>query len=84
MRHKGLFSDSTPVDLGVFQGGSGSGNLFRKFLEDASDYINAKFGIVISHSLLAHLLWADDLVLFSDSVKKYAKAFRLLDEILFS
>ena len=70
MRHKGFFSDSTPVDLGVFQGGSGSGNLFRKFLKDASDYINASFGIVIDHSLLAHLLWADDMVLFSDSVKR--------------
>ena len=72
-KKKVFFSDSTPVDLGVFQGGSASGNLFRKFLEDASDYLNSKFGIVISHSLLAHLLWADDLVLFSESVKDMQK-----------
>ena len=67
LRHKGLFSDSTDTDSGVFQGGSASGNLFRKFFKDASDYLDARFGIVIGHTLLAHLLWADDLLLMAES-----------------
>ena len=77
-RQKGYFSNTTPVDIGVFQGGSGSGNLFRKFLQDASDYLDANFGIVISHTLLAHLLWADDMVLFSESVKDMQKLLNCL------
>ena len=55
------------------RGASASGNLFRKFLSDASDYIDAKYGVVISHTLIAHLLWADDLVLFSETAKSMQK-----------
>ena len=57
----------------MFQGGSASGNLFRKFLKDASDYLDARFGIVIGHTLLAHLLWADDLLLLAESASDMQK-----------
>ena len=40
LKHNGKLSESILEDLDVAQGGSASGNLFRKFLSDASDYIN--------------------------------------------
>ena len=67
LRHNGRLSERILEDLGVAQGGSASGNLFRKFLSDASDYINQEYGVVMGHTLIAHLLWADDLVLLAET-----------------
>ena len=55
-------------EVGMNQGGPNSPNLFRKFLADLVSYFELKFGIVISDNhILMHLLWADDLILVSDS-----------------
>ena len=62
-----MASELVDDNLGVNQGGNASGLLFRKFLADLSEYLNAEFGICISIEILAHLLWADDLVLMSDT-----------------
>ena len=69
VRSNGKLSESVKELLGVNQGGSASGNLFRKFLADLGNYIDRRFGIRIGDELLAHLLWADDLVLFAESVR---------------
>jgi hypothetical protein len=53
--------------MGVNQGGAASGLLFRKYMIDLSDYLHEEFGIVIGDTIVAHLLWADDLVLMSDT-----------------
>ena len=54
---------------GVNQGGISSGLLFRKYMADLGDYLNAEYGVVISDEIIVHLLWADDLILFSDTEK---------------
>ena len=60
---------SAPIDsnLGVNQGGIASGLMFRKYMSDLSTYLSKEYGIVISNEIIAHILWADDLILFSDS-----------------
>ena len=36
-------------------------------MSDLSTYLSKKVGIAISNEIIAHILWADDLILFSDS-----------------
>jgi hypothetical protein len=54
--------------VGMNQGGPNSPHLFRKFLSDLGDYLEISNGIVLNdNTILVHLLWADDLVLLSDT-----------------
>ena len=53
--------------MGVNQGGVASGFLFRKYMADLKRYLDYEVGVCISSEILAHLLWADDLILFSDT-----------------
>ena len=55
--------------LGVNQGGNVSGFLFRKYMADLSHYLHHEFAVVVDNKIIAHMLWADDLVLFSDTPK---------------
>ena len=41
--------------------------MFRKYLADLGEYFNNQHGIVISDEILVHQLWADDLILYSDT-----------------
>ena len=50
------------------QGGVASGLLFRKYLSDLDEYLNTHAGICVGDMLVAHILWADDLVLMADSI----------------
>ena len=54
--------------MGVNQGGNASGFLFRKYMADLSDYLKSEFGVTIGSKVLAHILWADDLFLMSDTL----------------
>ena len=54
--------------MGVNQGGNASGFLFRKYMADLSDYLKSEFGVNIGSTILAHILWADDLILLSDTL----------------
>ena len=54
---------------GVNQGGISSGLMFRKYMADSGDHLNSQHGIVISDEIIVHLLWADDLILFSDTTE---------------
>ena len=54
--------------IGVNQGGNASGFLFRKYMADLSNYLKSQFGITIGNTILAHILWADDLILISDTL----------------
>ena len=36
-------------------------------MADLGNYLNSECGIVISDEILVHLLWADNLVIFSDT-----------------
>ncbi len=67
----GVLADN-PFDeiLGVAQGGVLSPYLFKSFLSDMAKLFSASFGIKIDEmTALCYLLWADDLVLFSESAK---------------
>ena len=55
--------------LGVNQGGVASGLLFRKYMADLESFLAPEYGICIEENIIAHILWAHDLVLLSDSEK---------------
>ena len=48
------------------QGGVLSSKLFNEFLQDLKKYLNPKYGLKIGNVYLAYLLFADDIVLFSE------------------
>ena len=72
-KFNGFVSNNVPNNLGVNQGGNSSGFLFRKYLSDLSSFLYNQYGVCIGDSVLAHILWADDLVLFSDSINGIQK-----------
>jgi hypothetical protein len=56
--------------FGVNQGGTLSPNLFRKYLADMSAYLVKHHGIIINEDyVISHILWADDLILFSNTAE---------------
>ena len=63
----GMLSPPILDQLGVNQGGNASPTLFRTYLADLGEYLTKHVGLCISDTIVAHLLWADDLVLISDS-----------------
>ena len=69
----GRISPPIANHVGVNQGGNVSGLLFRKYMADLSEYLYTEVGICLGDSIVAHLLWADDLILLSDSVSGLKK-----------
>ena len=67
-KFQGEVSSAVPNNIGVNQGGNASGFLFRKYISDLGEFLHAKVGVCIGDTILSHLLWADDLILFSDSL----------------
>ena len=67
-KFQGETSSPIPNNLGVNQGGNASGFLFRKYISDLGEYLSKKVGVCIGETIISHLLWADDLILFSDSL----------------
>lgn len=59
----GMISDET----GVNQGGPNSPDMFVDFLSDLRCYLDEKSGVVLNDEILLHLLWADDLIIVSNS-----------------
>ena len=59
---------SKPINnrYGVMQGGVLSPKLINEFLQDLRKYLNPKYGLKIGDLYLACLLFADDIVLFSE------------------
>ena len=55
--------------LGVNQGGVASGLLFRKYMAYLGSFLAPEYGTCIEENIIDHILWADDLVLLSDSEK---------------
>ena len=63
----GRVSSRNLSTLGVNQGGVASGLLFRTYMADLESYLSVEHGICTTNEIIAHLLWADDLILFSDT-----------------
>ena len=53
--------------LGMNQGGSASDVLFRRYMADIGAYLCSHVGVGVEEIIIIHLLWADDLILISDS-----------------
>ena len=67
MKCKGLLGPPIRDNYGVNQGGNASPMLFRHYMADLWDYLTKHYGLCIGDDIIVHLLWADDLVLISDS-----------------
>ncbi len=68
VKWKGKLSAEFVDEMGVAQGGILSPYLFKKFLGDLACNLSKQWGVVVDElTVLTHLLWADDLVLVSDS-----------------
>ena len=59
--------------MGVNQGGVASGFLFRKYISDLKTYLDYRVGVCIDIDVIAHLLWADDLIMFSGTASGLQK-----------
>ena len=67
LKVNGRISPLIPSHIGVNQRGNVSGLLFRKYLSDLDEYLYNEVGICMEDTIIVHLLWADDLILASDS-----------------
>ena len=67
VKWKGTLGEVIDSEYGVLQGGMLSPKLFTEFLTDLKDYLEAKSGMVIDDTIMTYILYADDLVLCSDS-----------------
>ena len=52
---------------GVLQGGVISPTLFKTFLDDLDEYLDKSRGIKVSDPSICHMLFADDLILVSET-----------------
>ncbi len=64
---KGELSDYIDSEYGVLQGGMISPHLFTEFLFDLKQYLDKYSGLVVGDSLITYILYADDLILCSDT-----------------
>ena len=81
VKRNGKLSPAIPNWSGVNQGGISSGLLFRKYMADLGNYSNTEYGVVLSDEIIVHLLWADDLILFSDTQQGLQKLLNGLQKI---
>ena len=44
-------------------------HIYTNVCSDLSHYLHQEFAVVVDNNIIAHMLWADDLVLFSDTPK---------------
>lgn len=73
VRWNNQLSASIDSLFGVLQGGIISPKLFTEYLSDIGSYLHKNCGIVIDDALFYYLLYADDLVLCSDSAEGLQK-----------
>ena len=68
LKLNGRISPPIPNHIGVNKEGNVSGLLFRKYLSsDLDEYLYKEVGICVEDTNILHLVWADDLILGSDS-----------------
>ena len=66
VKWNGKISKPIKNRYGVMQGGVLSPKLFNEFLQDLGKSLNPKYGLKIGDIYFAYLLFADDIVLFSE------------------
>ena len=73
VKWKGRIGHEIESNFGVLQGGMMSPRLFTEFLTDLKDYLDTESGIRIGDDLVIYVLYADNTVLCSHSVKGFQK-----------
>ena len=69
----GYVSETFNNLYGVLQGGVTSPTLFNMFLEDLVNFLDVTCGVKMGDMMIAYLLFADDLVLISDTAEGLQK-----------
>ena len=67
VKHNGYVSSPVNESVGVNQGGNASGFMFRRYMADLHEFMVYEHAVCAGDLIIPHLLWADDLVLFSES-----------------
>ncbi len=67
MKWKGKLGDEIDSKYGVLQGGMMSPKPFSEFLTDLKLYLEKECSISVDDDILVYILYADDLILCSDS-----------------
>ena len=67
VRWQGELGSSINSTHGVLQGGIVSPKLFNLYMSDMEEYLDQSCGVSIEGTTFTHLLYADDLVLFSET-----------------
>jgi hypothetical protein len=67
VKWKGKVGGEIDSKFGVLQGGMLSPKLFSEFLTDLKNYLEMKCGLLLDEDILAYILYADDLILCSES-----------------
>jgi exonuclease III len=67
VRWNGQLGPNIDSTFGVLQGGIISPKLFNLYLADISNHLNQSHGITVNETTFTHLLYADDLILISES-----------------
>ena len=65
----GELSEKIESLCGVLQGGMISPKLFNEYLYDLKSFLQLRFGIVLTDTIVQYILYADDLVLCSDTAE---------------
>ena len=67
VKWKGMIGNDIASEFGVLQGGIMSPKLFTEYLADLKEYLDTTYGIQMSNDIVTYILYADDMVLCSDS-----------------
>ena len=73
VKWKNKFSKPIKSKFGVLQGDVLSPKLFTEFLCDISKYLDRSLGVKLGGMVIMYLLFADDIVLFSDTAEGLQK-----------
>ena len=67
IKHHGLISNPIYNSIGLNLGGNASGFMFRRYMADLSEYMESEHAVCAGDLVIPHLLWADNLILFSEA-----------------
>jgi hypothetical protein len=67
VKWKGLVGGNIDSEFGVLQGGMLSPKLFTEFLTDLHKYLSHECGVLVSNQIISYILFADDLILCSET-----------------
>ena len=79
VKWKNMMGESFDSLYGVLQGGMLSPKLFTEFLTDLKDFLEEECGLSLDNDILMYILYADDLILCSETPEGLQK---LLDGLL--